>query len=110
LYEVCRPINRNVSEDTALLAVARMLETSLVRLTAGLALEAAGTGLVHGLATADAIAYATAQAYSATLVTGDRHFLGLPNVRCTGPGARPAADRDASSPPHFQFLRCSPSP
>jgi predicted nucleic acid-binding protein len=31
---------------------------------------------------ADAMVYATAQAYGAVLVTGDRHFAGLPGVEC----------------------------
>jgi predicted nucleic acid-binding protein len=52
----------------------------VVPLDAQLALDAAEYSLVHRLPMADAIAYATAQALGAVLVTGDVHFQGLPGV------------------------------
>jgi predicted nucleic acid-binding protein len=42
----------------------------------------------HGLATADAIVYATAQAHGADLLTCDRHFEHLPGVRYHARSAR----------------------
>jgi toxin FitB len=44
------------------------------------ALEAADVALSQGLAMADAIVFATARRYGATLVTGDADFSGLPDV------------------------------
>lgn len=45
-----------------------------------LALEAADLSLAHGLAMADALVYATARRFAATLVTGDADFEGLPGT------------------------------
>jgi predicted nucleic acid-binding protein len=56
------------------------------------ALAAAGLCAQHRLATADAIVYATALAYGADLLTCDRHFDRLPNVR-TLPRLEPKALR-----------------
>jgi len=44
------------------------------------ALSAAEIGATRKLSTADAIIYATALAYNADLLTGDKHFQGLPTV------------------------------
>ena len=49
-----------------------------------LALEAADVALVHGLAMADAIVYATAMRQNATLVTSDADFRGLPGAVVLG--------------------------
>ena len=53
----------------------------VVDLTTAIALSAAELCSTHELATADAIVYATAQAYQADLLTCDRHFENLPAVR-----------------------------
>jgi predicted nucleic acid-binding protein len=45
-----------------------------------LALEAADLSLIHGLAMADSLVYATAQRHGATLVTADADFQGLPGA------------------------------
>jgi toxin FitB len=45
-----------------------------------LALEAADLSLVHGLAMADSLVYATARRHGATLVTADADFQGLPGA------------------------------
>jgi AbrB family looped-hinge helix DNA binding protein len=45
-----------------------------------LTLEAADLSLAHGLAMADALVYATARRFRATLVTGDADFDGLPDA------------------------------
>ena len=52
----------------------------IVNLDTETALEAAEVSSEHGLSTADAVIYATAQAAGATLLTCDSHFEGLPNV------------------------------
>ncbi len=49
-------------------------------LTTEVAMAAAYYGRVHNLAVADAIIYASAQAYGADIVTCDAHFEGLPGV------------------------------
>src|ERR1700760_1465054 len=52
----------------------------VVDLTTEIALSAVEICARHKLATADAIVYATAQAYEADLLTCDRHFENLPGV------------------------------
>jgi toxin FitB len=80
LYEAYKVIRREVSEEAALLAVARMRQGTVVPLDETAALEAADASLLHGLAMADAIVYSAAQAHGATLVTSDEHFANLPGV------------------------------
>jgi predicted nucleic acid-binding protein len=80
LYEVYKVIRREVSEEAALLAVARMRQGTVVALDETAALEAADASLLHGLAMADAIVYSAAQAHEATLVTSDEHFANLSGV------------------------------
>ena len=58
--------------------------TRVIPLSADLALSAADVGLRHGLATADAIVYATALSAQAELVTRDAHFRGLPGAAYVG--------------------------
>lgn len=86
LYEVYKVIRREVSEEAALLAVARMRQGTVVALDETAALEAADASLLHGLAMADAIVYSAAQAHEATLVTSDEHFANLSGVRYLGKG------------------------
>jgi len=52
-----------------------------------LALEASSTSLAHGLAMADAIVYATAHQYEATLYTSDSDLKGLPGVHFIAPAS-----------------------
>lgn len=52
----------------------------VVPLDTRLALAAADIAREHGLATADAVIYASARAAGAELVTCDAHFAGLPGV------------------------------
>jgi predicted nucleic acid-binding protein len=80
LLEVYRKIARERGPDDALLVREVLERTRLRPLSAELAVLAADTGLRHGLATADAIVYATALAEQAELVTGDAHFRDLPGV------------------------------
>lgn len=87
LYEVYKVLRRDVSEDIALQAVARLKAAILVPLDDYLALEAADLSLRYRLPLADAVVYATAQDRGALLVTGDAHFEHLPGVRYIAPGA-----------------------
>jgi len=80
LYEVYRVLKRDAGGAQADAGAALLRGHRLVDLDHGLALAAAEVGLEHRLATADAIVYATARLFDATLVTGDDHFAGLPGV------------------------------
>lgn len=82
IYEVYKKVCREKSEADALLAVTQMEGKSeaVIPLDDQLAMSAADLSLRHGLAMADAIIYTTAIQEAATLITGDRHFKGLPNV------------------------------
>ncbi len=85
LYEVCKFMHREVSADAAARVASRMKEAQLVPLDDQLALEAAEVSLQHGLAMADAIVYATAQAFEAKLFTSDADFRDLPQVEYIPP-------------------------
>jgi toxin FitB len=80
LFEVYKKIKREVSEASALLAVARMKQGKTTPLTESVALRAADLGLLHNLPMADSIVYATARLSEAALVTNDAHFKGLAGV------------------------------
>jgi predicted nucleic acid-binding protein len=77
---VYKVVRRDLSEECALSAVAALRRATIVPVDDALALEAADVALERGLAMADAIVFATAQRYGATLVTGDADFDGLPGV------------------------------
>lgn len=78
--ELAKWLTRQVNEATADSAIA-FTETCVVApLDTGIALSAAQICRENGLATADAVIYATARAYDADLLTCDRHFEGLPGV------------------------------
>lgn len=76
LYEVYKRLKRELSEEDGLVAVSAMQRTRVVPLTQSLALLAADLSLEHGLAMADAIVLATAEAHRAQLVTSDGDFKG----------------------------------
>jgi predicted nucleic acid-binding protein len=79
--ELAKWLTREAGEPKADLAIA-FTETCVVAdLDTTTALSAAELCARHGLATADAIVYATALAYGADLLTCDRHFEHLPSVR-----------------------------
>jgi predicted nucleic acid-binding protein len=87
VYEVYKFLRRTVSEEAALQAVSRMRVCRLVDLDTSLALEAADLSLLHRLAMADAIVYATARRFQAQLVTSDGDFKHLDGVRHVSKGA-----------------------
>jgi len=78
--ELSKWLTRQVDEATADSAIAFTETCVVVPLDTPIALSAAEIGKKHGLATADAIVYATARGYDADLLTCDRHFEGLPGV------------------------------
>ena len=79
--ELAKWLTREIGEDKADLVIA-FTETCVVAdLDTPTALSAAELCARHKLATADAIVYATALAHGADLLTCDRHFEGLPDVR-----------------------------
>jgi predicted nucleic acid-binding protein len=80
LYEVYKVLRRDESEEHAVRAVAQMMKTNVVPLTATIALEAADLALEHGLATADAIIYATGRDQGAEVVTTDADLGRLPGM------------------------------
>lgn len=81
MYEVHKYILRKLGADAAWDATSMMMETTLVSMNDSLATSAANMSIEHKLPMADAIIYATAVAYDATIVTSDAHFTGLPLVK-----------------------------
>ena len=61
-------------------AVSALRQATIAPIDEPLALQAADLSLAHGLAMADALVYATALRFGATLVTGDADFQGLPDT------------------------------
>lgn len=80
IYEVSKRILGELGENAASEASAQMQRGNVVPLDATLATTAAQVSLMYKLPMADAIIYATAQAFNAELVTSDAHFQGLPGV------------------------------
>ncbi len=80
IYEVYKVIRRDLSEEAAIEAVAALDRAEIVPVDQSLALEAADVALEHGLAMADAIIFATATRYGATLVSAEADFDGLPGT------------------------------
>jgi toxin FitB len=80
VYEVYKVIRRDISEERAVQAVSALRQATIAPVDAPLALAAADLSLTHGLAMADALVYATARRFDATLVTGDADFADLPDT------------------------------
>jgi predicted nucleic acid-binding protein len=80
-HELYKWLCREADSSTALEAVAATQQARVVPLDTSLALLAADIAREHKLATADAIIYATALQFHATLVTSDAHFKQLPRVQ-----------------------------
>jgi predicted nucleic acid-binding protein len=79
--ELAKWLTRESGEDKADLVIAFTETCAVADLDTATALAAAELCAKHKLATADAIVYATALAHGADLLTCDRHFEGLPQVR-----------------------------
>ena len=82
-YELRRWALREYSAEHANNIQAGLQATTTAPLEEVIALHAADMAESHKLTTADAIIYATALHYNATLVTCDAHFQGLPSVDFT---------------------------
>jgi len=78
--EIAKWAMREASEEVADRLVAYTETCRVVPLDTRIALRAAELGRAHGLATADAIIYATALETGADCLTCDRHFRGLDHV------------------------------
>jgi predicted nucleic acid-binding protein len=78
--ELSKWLTREVGEDRADQVLAYTQTCAVVPLDTGIALLAADLHRQHGLATADAVVYATARQQQAELLTCDAHFKGLPDV------------------------------
>ena len=81
LYEVFKQVLRQRGEGEALQAVAVMQQSTVIELTAPLALAAARISLDLGIPMADSIMLATARASDATLWSQDADFANVPGVR-----------------------------
>jgi len=79
-HELYKWLCRETDTNTALAAIAATQQAKVVPLDTSLALLAADIAREHKLAMADAIIYATARQFQATLVTSDAHFESLPQV------------------------------
>jgi predicted nucleic acid-binding protein len=78
--ELAKWLTREISEDKADQVIAFTQVCTVVPLDTEIALAAADACREKGLATADAIIFATAQMKGAELLTCDKHFAGLPGV------------------------------
>jgi predicted nucleic acid-binding protein len=93
IYEVCRRIEVLMGDRAAALALSQMQKTTVIPVDQEVATYAATLSINHHLSLADAVIYATAQAYEATLITSDEHFRGLPGVTMiTHPNVSAPAD------------------
>lgn len=79
--ELSKWLMREVGEDKADRVIAFTESCVVAELDTAIALAAADLCVQRRLATADAIVYATALANGADLLTCDRHFDGLRDVR-----------------------------
>jgi len=80
-YELYKWVSREKSVNMAL-EIIGITESSLVSsLDTGLVLYAAELSKEHNLAMADAIVYATSKNNNVLLITSDKHFKHLPNVK-----------------------------
>ncbi|MFM1990763.1 MAG: hypothetical protein RJA99_3720 [Pseudomonadota bacterium] len=86
--ELSKWVTRELGEDEADRVIAFSQECRVVPLDTRVALRAAELHREHGLATADAIVYATARLEGVELLTCDRHFEALPHVALVAKGVR----------------------
>jgi uncharacterized protein len=80
-HELAKWLTRQAGEDKAGRVIAFTETCVIADLDTAIALSAADLSVRRKLATADAIVYATALAHGADLLTCDRHFDGLRDVR-----------------------------
>jgi toxin FitB len=80
LYEVRKVLLRGYTKANVQAFESEALQRQVIDIDEHIALSAATDSLVHGLAMAEALIYATARRYRARLVTSDSHFASLPGV------------------------------
>lgn len=80
-HELYKWICREKNTTIALEVIGITEGGTVVSLDTNLALYAADISKEYGLAMADAIIYATSQKYRALLITSDKHFKMLPDVK-----------------------------
>ena len=80
LFELEKWVTREIGEGEAETVEAYADHCVVADLDTRIALSAADLSARHKLAAADAIVYATAQAYGADVLTCDGHFQDLPGV------------------------------
>lgn len=78
--ELSKWLVREAGEEQADQVIAYTQKCDVIPLDTRIALLAAELHREHGLATADAIVYATAREHDAALLTCDAHFKNLPGV------------------------------
>ena len=81
IYEVCKVILRESSENDALQAAVAMQKGAVVDLTPSLAIAASKLSLEHNLPMADSVVLATAREFNAILWTQDSDFKNINNVK-----------------------------
>jgi predicted nucleic acid-binding protein len=79
-YEVHKKLLLTNNEAALRRFVSHAFRAIQVPMDAEVAAEAAKTSVLHRLAMADAVIYATAQMHDAQLITADPDFRGLPGV------------------------------
>ena len=79
-FELYKWLERNVSKESAMKAIARTTRSRVVDFDTSTALMAAELSRDHGLFFADAAIYASARKHQVELITADNHFAGLPGV------------------------------
>ena len=78
--ELSKTISRDIRESVAKTVIAFTEHCRIIPLDTNIAINAAKACRDHGLATADAIIFATARAHDAELLTCDSDFKDLPGV------------------------------
>ena len=86
LYEVYKWVRRERGEEAALIVAAQLTRSQIVNVDQTIALTAADYALQHGLATADALVYATGRIHGAPVMTSDGNFEQLDGVRFVAKG------------------------
>ena len=80
LYEVRKVLLRGYTKANVQAFESEALQRQVIDIDEHIALSAATDSLVHRLAMAEALIYATARRYRARLITSDSHFASLPGV------------------------------
>ncbi len=80
-YELYKWVKRESDETTAHDVIAIADDSLVLPMSSDIALMAGDFSLMHKLAFADAVIYASAHKYKAELITADSHFEGLSGVR-----------------------------